>query len=134
MSQGTSHDRNWLKIAVLWTCLALVLILTWYDYKGRMHHAGLLTVFVMALLSGLVWTKVIELPRGVNIPFLDVWPRLSDMLKAATSFCLIFLWTPIALQLAPDTPVGVAIILGPDAVFLMAALIYVSNGVSKSLK
>ena len=34
----------------------------------------------------------------------------------------------------PDTYLGVAIILIPDAIFLLAALVYVSNGLSRNLR
>jgi hypothetical protein len=51
--------------------------------------------------------------------------------KASISVALIFIWTPIAVQLAPDTSVGVAIILAPDVLFLVAAFVFVSNGLSR---
>ena len=69
-----------------------------------------------------------------NIPFFNLWPRLSDAVKAGVSFLLIFLWTPVAMRFTPDTAVGVAIILCPDAVFLVAALVYLSNGLSRNIK
>ncbi len=34
------------------------------------------------------------------------------------------------MQLTPDTPLGVAVLLGPDAIFVLAALVYLSNGLS----
>ena len=40
----------------------------------------------------------------------------------------------MAIRLTPDTPIGVAIILIPDAVFLLAALVYLSNGLSRNPK
>jgi hypothetical protein len=43
-------------------------------------------------------------------------------------------WTLIAVRLVPDTPVGVTIILIPDAVFVLATLVYLSNGISRNLK
>jgi hypothetical protein len=134
MGAEKTPDRNWLKIGVLSSCLALVITLTWYSHQGPGHHAGLLTAFILVLLVVLVETGILELPRGSSIPFLGVWPRLSDLVKAGLSLCLILLWTPVAMQLTPDTPVGVAIILGPDAIFLLATLVYVSNSVSKNLK
>ena len=69
-----------------------------------------------------------------NIPFVTLWPRLSDAAKALISFLLIFLWTPLAMRLTPDTPLGVAIILVPDGAFFLAALIYLSNGLSRNIK
>jgi hypothetical protein len=40
----------------------------------------------------------------------------------------------MAMRLTPDTPIGLAIILVPNAVFLLAALVYLSNGLSRSSK
>jgi hypothetical protein len=86
------------------------------------------------LIYGLFATGIIEPPVGKNIPFLTVWPRLSDAAKSVVSFLLIFLWTPIGMRLTPDTPVGVAVLLIPDGVFLLAAFVYLSNGLSRNLK
>jgi hypothetical protein len=94
----------------------------------------LLTFVLLVLLYCLINTGVIQLPSGTNIPFFTFWPRLSDAVKAVISFLLIFLWTPAALRLTPDTPIGVAIILIPDAIFLLAALVYLSNGLSRNSK
>lgn len=77
-------------------------------------------------------TGVIPVPRGVNLPLFGVWPNLSDSIKAVASFAAIFVWTPLAKQLVPDTVVGVVIVLAPDAVFAIAALVYLSNSLSRS--
>ena len=69
----------------------------------------------------------------MKIPFFDVWPRWSDALKAVASFGLIFLWTPLAMRFVPETYLGVAIVLVPDAFLLLAALVFVSNGISRNL-
>ncbi len=69
-----------------------------------------------------------------NIPFFTLWPRLSDTAKAIGSFLLIFLWTPLARRFVPDSVVGVIIVLGPDAIFLLAALVFLSNGLSRNVK
>jgi hypothetical protein len=122
------------RILILSVCFAFSAAVTWYTFQGRGEHSGLLIVVLLLLLYGLFATGVIQLPPGINIPFLIVWPRLSDAVKAAVSFLLIFLWTPVAMRLTPDTPIGVAIILAPDAVFLLAALVYLSNGLSRNLK
>jgi hypothetical protein len=126
--------KKWLRIPVLLICLAFATALTWYNYHGNGEHSGLLTGVLLVLLYALLTTGVISLPAGSNIPFFNLWPRLSDAVKAAVSFALIFLWTPVAIQFAPDTTVGVvAIVLVPDAVFLLAALVYFSNGLSGNL-
>ena len=122
------------RILILVVCVAFSAAITWYTFQGRGEHSGLLIVVLLLLLYGLFATGVLRLPPGINIPFLTVWPRLSDAVKAAVSFLLIFLWTPMAMRLTPDTPIGVALILAPDAVFLMAALVYLSNGLSRNLK
>jgi hypothetical protein len=129
---GNLNLRKWLKILILVICLGLSILLTLFNYAqdGRLQHAGLLTTVLLLMLFCLFATGIVEVPRGVNIPFFTVWPRLSYSVKAALSFLLIFLWTPIAMQLTPDTPLGVAVLLGPDAIFVLAALVYLSNGLS----
>lgn len=127
------NGRKWWRIVVLAAAMALQLALVWYNDAGR-RHGGLLTILFLMLLSMLAATGVIQLPRGTNIPFFGVWPRLSDSVKALLSFALIFVWSPIAVRLVPDSYVGVAIVLVPDGVFMLAALVYVSNGLSANLK
>ncbi len=134
MVSGRVVTRSWWRIVVLLISLAFSAMLTWYNYRGRGAHSGLLTGVLLLLLYCLITTGVIQLPQGSNIPFFTVWPRLSDAVKAVISFALIFLWTPVAKQLVPDTYLGVAIILIPDAIFLLAALVYVSNGLSRNLR
>ena len=126
--------RNWLRALVLMISLLMEGTLLWYNYEGRgiLAHAWLLTAFSLALLFALTSTAVIPAPKGIKLPFFGVWPRLADATKAGVSFLLIFLWTPTAKQLVPDSPIGVAIILGPDALFLIAALVYLSNGLSRA--
>ena len=115
-------------------CLVFSAVLTWYNYRGDAEHIGLLTGVLLVLLGALCATGIIQLPVRSNIPFFTVWPRLADYVKAAISFALIFLWSPVAMQLTPDTSVGVTIILAPDAILLLAALVFLSNGLSKSAK
>jgi hypothetical protein len=122
------------RILILLVCFAFAAAITWYTFQGGGEHSGLLIVVLFLLLNGLFATGVIQLPPGINVPFFTVWPRLSDTVKAVVSFLLIFLWTPVAMRLTPDTPIGVALILAPDAVFLLAALVYLSNGLSRNLK
>jgi hypothetical protein len=126
--------RNWWRILVLLISLAFSFVITWFQFQGGGEHSVLLSFVLFVLLYGLINTGVIQLPPGTNIPFFTFWPRLSDALKAIVSFALIFLWTPIAIRLTPDTPIGVAIILVPDGIFLLAALVYLSNGLSRNLK
>jgi hypothetical protein len=134
MGIGSSVARNWWRILILLISFAFSVAITWYQFQGGGEHSGLLTFVLLVLLYGLINTGVIQLPPGTNIPFFTFWPRLSDAVKAVVSFALIFLWTPIAKLLTPDTPIGVAIILIPDAIFMLAALVFVSNGVSRTLK
>lgn len=123
---------RWIRGAILACCVALEGSLIRYNCFGPVaQNVGLLALESMALLLALVATGTLPVPRGVQIPFFGVWPRLSDSIKSATSFIAIFLWTPVARQLVPDTPAGVAIVLAPDALFLLAALVYLSNGLSK---
>ncbi len=124
-------DKRW-RIIVLLLSLAFAAAITWSDYRGG-QHSGLLTVVLFVLLYGLITTGVIRLPQGVNIPFFTVWPRLSDAVKAVACFLLMFLWTPTAMRLVPDSYLGAALILVPDAIFLVAAFVYVSNGISRNL-
>src|SRR2546427_12809576 len=134
MGTGKLVARNWRRILILLLCFTFSVTITWYNFRGGGKHSGILTFVLLLLLYGLIATGIIQLPPGSNIPFFTVWPRLSDAVKSVISFLLIFLWTPMAMRLAPDTPIGVAIILVPDAVFLLAALVYLSNGVSRNLK
>ena len=124
-------DKHW-RIAVLVLGLAFAGAMTWSNFHGG-QHSGLLTIALLGLVYGLITTGVIQLPQGVNLPFFTVWPRLSDAVKAAVCFMLIFLWTPVAMQITSDSLLGVAIILVPDGLFLIAALVYLSNGISRDL-
>jgi hypothetical protein len=123
--------RNWLRALVLVVCLLIEGTLLWHNLRGSLEHPWLLTAVTFALLIGLTSTAVIPIPKGIRIPFFNVWPSLADSTKAAMSFLLIFLWTPTAMKLVPDSVIGVTIILGPDALFLFGALVYLSNGLSR---
>lgn len=128
--------RTWRKIVVLAASFAFSIILLWYNYRGvgQFQHPGLLTASILLLLIILFATGIIELPAGMGIGPLGGWLRLADFVKAVVSFALIFVWTPIGMALTPDTPVGVTLLLAPDAVFLLAALVYLSNSFSGSAK
>jgi hypothetical protein len=121
-----------LRIVVLVLVLTLAGAMIWSRFHGG-QNSGLLALALVGLAYGLTATGVIKPPDGVHIPFLTVWPRLSDSIKAGVSFLLIFLWTPIAMQITTDSLLGVAIILVPDGLFLVAALVYLSNGISRNL-
>src|SRR6185312_301466 len=123
--------RNWWRRLVLVVCVLIEGTLLWYNWRGTLEHPWLLTAFTFALLFGLTSTAAIPIPKGMRIPFFNVWPSLADSTKAAISFLLIFLWTPTAMKLVPDSTIGAVIILAPDAIFLFAALVYFSNGLSR---
>ena len=124
-------SRNWWRGPVLVVCVLIEGTLLWYNFRGPVQHVWLLAAFTFALLFALTSTAVIPVPKGIRIPFFGVWPSLADSTKAAMSFLLIFLWTPTAKQLVPDSTLGVVIILAPDALFLFAALVYLSNSLSR---
>jgi hypothetical protein len=134
MPKAKMSKPRWLKILVLTVCLGLDLWLFWYSEHGGAKHSGLLTGLTLAMLSALFNTGYIDLPAGYNVPFLNVWPKLSDIAKAAVAFGLIFIWSPIALKLVPDTDLGMLIVLAPDVIFVFFALLFISNGLSKSWK
>ena len=96
-----------------------------------MQNGGVLSFELFALLLILAATGILPMPAGIKIPFFGIWPRLSDSIKAVSCFLAIFLWTPLSKQLVPDSPLGAAIILAPDALFVLAALVYLSNGLSR---
>lgn len=123
--------RNWWRVLALVACVLIESALLWYNLRGTLEHPWLLIALTFALLFGLTSTAAIPIPEGVRIPFFNVWPDLADSTKAAISFLLIFLWTPTAMKLVPDSPIGAVIILAPDAIFLFAALLYLSNGLSR---
>lgn len=134
-SDSASGPPGWIRAVILVASLGVGIYVLWYNYQGgRFQNGELLIGFFLLLLLILAWTRVLQFPRGFHIPFFEVWPTLPDLAKAAGFFLLIFLWTPLSKQLVPETPVGAALVLGPDAVFLLAALVYVSNGLSRNLK
>lgn len=122
-----------LRIGILLCCLALEGALVWYNFFGRsgVQDGAALAFASLALLFALTLTGAIPVPASIKIPFFGVWPKLSDSVKAVTSFVAIFVWTPLAKQLVPDSLIGVIIILAPDALFALAALVYLSNGLSR---
>lgn len=127
-------SRAWRGLVIACT-VAFLIALLWLNHQGNsVRHPGLLTALSIVVLLMLSSTGVVPLPQGVNVPFLNVWPRLSDSVKAGVSFGLIFVWTPIAMELTPDTLIGVIVMLVPDGVFALAALVYLSNGLSANLK
>jgi hypothetical protein len=127
--------RNWWRILILLPSFAFSVAVTWYQFQGGIEHPVLLTFALLLLLYGLINTGVIQLPPGTNIPFFTLWPRLSDSVKALVSFALMFVWTPIAVRLVPDATTGMVILLLiPDAIFFLAGLVFVSNGLSRNLK
>lgn len=129
------RGRNWWRIITLACCIALQCALIWLNFQGGgIRHGALLTAVSFGLLLVLAWTGIIPVPQDLNLPFFGTWPRLSDSIKAAVALSLIFVWTPIAIRLTPDTPVGVAVILIPDAVFALSALVYLSNSISRTGK
>lgn len=134
VTRDTWH--RWQKLAILVPSFAVAIILLWYNYRGdgQFQHPGLLTAFILLLLTILFATGIIELPPGIGIGPFGVWLRLADFVKALVSFSLLFVWTPIGMVLTPDTPMGVTLLLAPDAVFLLAALVYLSNSFSGSAK
>ncbi len=131
-----SGPPRWVRILILLASLGVCIFLWWYNYQGggRFQNGGLLTGAFLLVLFVLTGTGVLQVPRGPNVPFFEVWPRLPDFVKAVGFFFLIFLWTPIAKQLVPETPIGAVVVLAPDAVFLMTALVCLSNGLSGSVK
>src|SRR6185437_12381413 len=114
-----------LRFVVLVCCLVLEGALAWYAWFGGAGAAGdiLLSLASLVLLLILGVTGALPVPAGTRIPFFGIWPGLADSVKALASFLAIFVWTPLARQLVPDTPVGAAIILAPDALFVLAALV-----------
>lgn len=133
---SASGPARWLRILILAASFGVGVYVLWYNYQGggRFQNGELLTVFFLLLLLILAWTGVLPFPRGFNVPFFEVWPTLPDLAKAVGFFLLIFLWTPLGKQLVPETPVGAVLVLGPDAVFLLTALVYLSNGLSRNVK
>lgn len=133
MSVDSSVQGSWWRILILVACLALEGALLWYNYEpaGVLRHPGVIAFVSVALLLALTATGLMPVPRGLNLPLFGVWPNLSDSIKAVASFAAIFVWTPLARQLVPDTIAGVVIVLAPDAVFVIAALIYLSNSLSR---
>jgi len=125
--------RKGLRFGVLVACLGLEGSLVWYDWFGGAGAANnvVLSLASLVLLLGLVVTGILPVPAGIRIPFFGVWPNLADSIKAIAFFLAIFVWTPLAKQLVPDTPLGAIIILAPDVLFVLAALVYLSNGLSK---
>jgi hypothetical protein len=119
--------RNWWRILILLVSFAFSIAVARYNFQGGSEHSVIPTVVLLLLLNGLTATGVIQLPPGRNSR-----PRLSDWIKAVVAFGLTFLWTPIGMRLTPDTPVGITILLIPDAIFMLAALVFVSNGLSRS--
>jgi len=133
---GASGPARWIRLLILAASFGIGVYVLWYNYQGsgRFQNGQLLTGFFLLLLLTLAWTGILQFPRGFNVPFFEVWPKLPDLAKAIGFFLLIFLWTPLIKQLVPETPVGAVLVLGPDAGFLLAALAYLSNGLSRNLK
>ena len=122
------------KMVALACSMIIVGILAWYSFHGNSapRHPGLFAGSIFILLSALIRAKVLELPAGIDVPFFNVFPKASDVVKAGISLLLLVLWTVIVRPLIPDSPVGVAIIIVPDVVFLVAAIVCISNGLSRS--
>ena len=123
--------KSW-KFAIVAICLVLGVALTWYSFQG--HRTLFLTVAYLILVSVLIGTKIIEVPQSISVPFLGIWPRLSDVVKGVACMSVGMLWAPIAIRLVPETPTGLAIVVVPSGVLILAAAFFLLKSFLGNLK
>jgi hypothetical protein len=130
---NTSGPPVWIRVPILLVSLGGGVFLAWLNYRGNGHfqNKGLLTGMYLLVALILSWTGILPIAPGFNVPFFEVRPRVTDLAKAACFFLLMFVWTALVKPLVPDSPLGAVLLLGPDALLLLASLICVSNSLSR---
>jgi hypothetical protein len=125
VSMEHSSGRRALRIIVVLCCLAFGVGALLYNYRadGPPKHTGLVTLLLLLMVYGLYASGIVKLPARIGVSILFP-PSLKNLVKAAASYAMIFIWTLASKRFTPDTPLGVAIILVPDAVFMVAMLVY----------
>ena len=113
-------------ILSVYTLIGIALV-----YEGfRTHFSDrffgiLLLIASVLMLRILIWFKVVKLPSGFAMGFINRSPKYAQLVKAAACFLAAAVWTVISVRVVSDTLVGVAIIFLPMVLLLIAMGIFV---------
>ncbi len=107
-------------VAIATVLLVLGLAIIWLDFWHQVSPWRTLATVAYAFLTAVLFlTGALELPGRLNVARVDVWRRLSDVVKCVISFAVAIGWVAISVKLVPDTDLGVAIILVPSGVLCL---------------
>jgi hypothetical protein len=107
-------------------------ILLYYEVgEGRPLAARVIfPIIYVVLIILLLRTGLVPIPARYRHSILDGGLRLLDVAKAAGCMIASVLWIAVAVRFVSDTPVGVAILLGPAFIVLGTGACFLWKGLS----
>ena len=117
-----------LRMAVLTICFVAAVAVLYEILRGSLPTGmfGLLIpIASFGMIRVLVALKVIELPAGFSMGFINRKPKYAEFGKAAACAFAAMLWTVIGIRIVSDTPLGVAVLVTPPVLLLVAMGIFV---------
>lgn len=102
-----------------------------YSHHNENGRTTLLTLGYLALVSILFGTKIVEVPDGVTVPFLGIWPKISDLSKFIVCVVIGLIWAPVARRMVSETVTGLLIVLVPSAVIFLLGVSFLIKSFSR---
>src|SRR5271165_5493826 len=111
-----------IRLVVLTICFVAAVMLLYETLRGPLpRFVGLLIpIASLAMIRILVALKVIELPSGFSMGFINRRPKYVEFGKSAACALAAALWTVIGIRLVSDSPLGAAVLLVPPVLLLIA--------------
>jgi hypothetical protein len=116
---------------VLTVCLAAAIVVLYEALHGSISNrliGVLLPLGSLGLIRVLVALKIIELPDGLSVVFIDRKPKYVEFVKAAACALGAAIWTVVVTGIVSNTYLGAALIVIPAIVLLIAMSIFVVRG------
>jgi hypothetical protein len=88
----------------------------------------LIPIVSLGMIRILGALKVLELPDGFSIAFVNRKPNYAEFGIAAACALAATLWTVIGIKSVSDTPLGAAVLVVPPVLLLIAMGIFVTRG------
>jgi hypothetical protein len=100
------------------------------DYRWHFSEpvAIISTAAFVLVLRILFLLKILEIPNGVTIPFVNRSPRGKEFIKAALCAAACFLWAMIGLRVLQNDSVGFFLLVTPILFLAVAAGFFVLRG------
>jgi uncharacterized membrane protein YfcA len=120
-----------LRLLILTVCFAAATALLYGVLRGS-APTGILGFLIpiasLGMIRILVALKVLELPSGFSMAFINRKPNYVEFGKAAACALAAMLWTVIGIRIVSDTPLGAAVLAVPPVLLLIAMGIFVMRG------